>query len=191
MFQDLDCGPFCDAIEKVTEGVDGRDFSHIGIAEVADGGEVYVLEAVGAGVLRTPIDTFLQRQLSPEGRPQVLVGRILPQYRERIPQAIAQAEARLGKPYDETFDILNDKYYCSELVYEAYKPTGDTSLFRLYPMTFIDPDTDSTFGIWIDYYRDLGVAIPEGEPGLNPGGISRSPNITIVHDYLVGDQPDS
>ena len=29
LFQDLDCGPFCDAIEKVTEGYRGAQLSHV------------------------------------------------------------------------------------------------------------------------------------------------------------------
>ena len=28
LFQDLNCGELCDAIETVTQGVDGKDFSH-------------------------------------------------------------------------------------------------------------------------------------------------------------------
>jgi len=31
LFQDLDCGPLCDAIEKVTTGYQGANFSHVGI----------------------------------------------------------------------------------------------------------------------------------------------------------------
>ncbi|MHC4724324.1 MAG: hypothetical protein ACYS9V_08765 [Planctomycetota bacterium] len=31
LFQDLDCGPLCDAIEKVTTGYQGSNFSHVGI----------------------------------------------------------------------------------------------------------------------------------------------------------------
>ena len=31
LFQDLDSSPLCDAIEKVTQGVNNQDFSHVGI----------------------------------------------------------------------------------------------------------------------------------------------------------------
>ena len=51
------------------------------------------------------------------------------------------------------------------------------------PMTFKIPDTDSTFSIWTTYYKNLNAVIPEGEPGLNPGSMSRSPFIEIVHEY--------
>ena len=50
-------------------------------------------------------------------------------------------------------------------------------------MTFIDPNTNETFGIWSNYYSELGKSIPEGELGLNPGGISLSSKISIVYMY--------
>ncbi|WP_226390971.1 hypothetical protein [Penaeicola halotolerans] len=33
LFQDGDCGDFCEAIKKVTSGYEGRDFSHNGIVK--------------------------------------------------------------------------------------------------------------------------------------------------------------
>ncbi|MFD0761703.1 hypothetical protein ACFQZW_06375 [Lutibacter aestuarii] len=34
--------------------------------------------------------------------------------------------------------------------------------------------------IVINYYKKLNKPIPEGQPGLNPNGMSTSPNITLV-----------
>ena len=36
LFQDMDCGPMCDAIEAVTQGAEGAKFSHIGIVKVTN-----------------------------------------------------------------------------------------------------------------------------------------------------------
>jgi len=36
---------------------------------------------------------------------------------------------------------------------------------------------------WAAYFRKLHAPIPEGQPGINPGGISRSPAVRIVHVY--------
>lgn len=47
-------------------------------------------------------------------------------------------------------------------------------------MTFINPDTGEFYEGWIDYYNKLGASIPEGVPGINPGGISRSDKIKIL-----------
>lgn len=182
LFQDLDCGAPCEAIEKVTQGVNGAQLSHVGIA-VNEDGKWMVLEAISAGVVLTPLDTFLARSVDDSGNPKVLVGRVTeksfsPQ------QAVAKARAYIGKPYDFGFDINNDSYYCSELVYESYQENG-APLFLLAPMTFNDPETQQLFPHWNNYFDERGIRIPEGELGLNPGGISRSPLVKIVHVYGI------
>lgn len=182
LFQDLDCGSFCDAIEKVTRGVDGYSFSHVGIVLVEDG-KIWVLEAGGRGVVKTPLDSFMNRSKTSAGYAKVVAGRVKKPYRYAIPVAVLKAEQLLGKPYDDYFDISNDRYYCSELVYYAFRDSTGKPLFELNPMTFIDPDTRKTFPAWERYFEDLHVAIPEGKAGLNPGGISRSPVLEIVKKY--------
>lgn len=182
VFQDADCGSFCEAIGKVTQSYGGKRFSHVGLIKIEDT-SVYVLEAVGKGVLKTPISAFLQKSLNEKGKPKVMVGRPVQALQQFIPKAIESAESRLGKTYDEVFDIQNDSYYCSELIYFAFKEASGQELFKLEPMTFCDPATKKTFGVWEEYYKSLGQPIPEGQPGLNPGGISRSKLIEIVHSY--------
>lgn len=186
LIQDLDCGPFCDAVEKVTIGYQGQDMSHIGI--VVDEGTkgMYVIEATGSGVVLTPLNTFLNKSLDGKGKPKVLVGRMKEDYSSLIPDAILYAKSLLGKRYDHVFDINNDTYYCSELIYESFKNANDDiAVFDLAPMTFIDPETEVTFAIWTDYYKKLAVDIPEGEPGINPGGISTSDKLDIVFDFKL------
>ena len=51
-------------------------------------------------------------------------------------------------------------------------------------MTFKDSETNKTLPFWESYYADLDTEIPEGELGLNPNGMSISPNIKLVYDYL-------
>jgi hypothetical protein len=182
-FQDLDCGPFCDAIEKVTWGIDGLDFSHVGIALV-ENDKTFVLEAGGLGVVKTPLDSFLNRSADRENHTNVVVGRLKTQYRYSIPRAIEKSNSLLGKKYDDVFDIGNDSYYCSELVYYSFIDSIGNPLFKLAPMTFIDPDTKQIFPAWVNYFNELHAPIPEGEPGLNPGGISRSEKIEIVYHYF-------
>ncbi|MEM9549043.1 MAG: YiiX/YebB-like N1pC/P60 family cysteine hydrolase [Bacteroidota bacterium] len=183
LFQDSDCGPFCDAIEKVTEGYQGANLSHVGMV-ISVNEELAVIEAITKGVVITPLDTFLNRSFDQNGHSKVLVGRLKDGDKSLVEKAVNYARTLLGKSYDTVFDIQNDQYYCSELVYESFKNANEgVPIFKLYPMTFKDPDTESTFAIWEDYYADIGSKIPEGEPGLNPGGISRSDRITIVHVY--------
>lgn len=178
LFQDLDCGGFCDAIEKVTDGVDGKDFSHVAIF-IYDGlGRSCVIEAVGKGVIYTPLDSFFMRSS------KVVVGRVKTKYKSLITKALCNAQQLLGKPYDDGFDINNQAFYCSELLYWSFrKANNNQDFFPLFPMTYNDPDTKKIFPIWEKYFQDLKIPVPENQPGLNPGGVSRDEKIDIVKSY--------
>ncbi len=182
MFQDLDCGPLCDAIEKVTTGYNGSNFSHVGVVYRNNKNKFVVIEAISKGVSCTPIDTFLNRSFNSKDRPKVVVGRLKPKYKKYISNAISMALELKGKPYDNIFIIGDSSYYCSELIYEIFSYNNEP-IFKLYPMTFKNPETNKTFIAWQEYYNKLKVDIPEGKSGLNPGSISRSDAIKIVHVY--------
>jgi hypothetical protein len=180
LFQDLDCGPLCDAIEKVTTGYQGANFSHVGIVAKNDTGNFVVIEAVSTGVETTELQTFLNRSVEASGRPKVVAGRLKKSYQHLIPDVLEEAFALEGKPYDKLFIIDNDAYYCSELIYEIFlRANNNSPVFTLQPMTFNDPDTGATLPAWEEHFSGLNVSIPEGQPGINPGGISCSPVLII------------
>lgn len=184
LFQDGDCGAFCEAIEAVTHGVNGARLSHVGI--VIQGAEARhaVLEATTQGVIESPIDSFLYRSTDQNGKPKVIVGRLKENMRSLIRPAIQAGLQNRGKAYDNIFNLNNDEYYCSELLYFAFKEaSGGTPVFQLRPMTYKDPQTGETFPAWVEYFQKLGQQIPEGQPGLNPGSMSRSIYLDIVHVY--------
>ena len=184
LFQDLDCGALCDAIEQVTTGYQGANFSHVGIVARDDGGSFVVIEAVSNGVVSTPLKTYSSRSFDAKGRSKVVVGRLKEPYYHLIPSALDEAVALKGKPYDKVFAIDNEAYYCSELIYEIFlRANANRPVFDLQPMTFKNPDTDQILAAWEDYFSKLDVSIPEGKPGINPGGISRSPVLSIVYAY--------
>jgi len=186
LFQDLDGSPFCDAVEKVTSGYSEANLTHVGIVACNDDNQIVVLEAIQEGVKATPLDTFLSRSHDVNGKPKVIVGRLKKKYRRLIKPALAEAFARVGKAYDNFFNIENDAYYCSELVYECFRiANSGKPLFILEPMTFKDPDTQAIFPAWQEYFAELNSPVPEGAPGLNPGSISRSPVLHIVHIYGI------
>lgn len=184
LFQDIDCGQFCESIEKVTFGYGGSKFSHVAMVIPTPNNQLTVLEAVTKGVVETSIDSFLMRSFDQENKSKVVVGRLKPTFQHLIPKAINFAKTKKGAEYDEVFDITNDKYYCSELLYFAFKHANDNNpIFQLQNMTYKDPETGLTFPIWSEYFKNLNVDIPEGKPGLNPGGMSMSEYIDIVHFY--------
>jgi hypothetical protein len=182
LFQDIDCGPFCDAIEEVTLGINGAKLSHIGLVVKHDN-ELFVLEAISAGVVLTPISDFLCRSFDEDGNPKVIVGRLKEPFRKYISDATNFAVQNIGSAYDTVFSITNEAWYCSELIYQSFKAASNTEFFELAPMSFKSPRTDSIFQVWQEYFDEMGIRVPEGEPGINPGGISRSDKIKIVHIY--------
>jgi uncharacterized protein YycO len=180
VFQDLNCGELCDAIEAVTEGVDGKDFSHCAmIIQIED--SLMIIEAVGNGVKLTDLNSFLKRSNDTLGYKNVTFARLKPPFQYLIPSALDFAKNQIGKPYDKAFLLNNGSFYCSELLHESFKSANNgKDFFQLSAMTFKTPGTDSFFSAWIKYYNELDVVIPEGELGLNPGSISRSDKIDVL-----------
>ncbi|MGJ5642010.1 YiiX/YebB-like N1pC/P60 family cysteine hydrolase [Formosa sp. S-31] len=184
LFQDSDCGPFCDAIEAVTQSINNYNLSHVGLVMQDPNGDLKVMEAISEGVVLTPLDSFLNRSFDNKHQPKVIVGRLKPKYKNLIPGAIAFIHSKMNAEYDDVFNIDNDKYYCSELIHLAFKSANNnTAIFEVQPMTYKEPGTNTTFKIWQKYFDDLKADIPEGKPGLNPGGMSKSSFIAIVHQY--------
>lgn len=179
LFQDLDCGPLCEAIEAVTEGVDGKDFSHCAMV-VRVGDSLQVIEAIGTTVQLTTLAKFFARSGDTLVLTKIAVGRVKQPYQALLPQVVQNAKALIGEPYDDAFLPDNNKWYCSEVLYDAFKKASDTEFFPMQPMTFKDPRTKDFFPAWVDYYRELQLEIPEAIPGLNPGSISRSEKIEII-----------
>ncbi len=174
IFQDMDCGDLCDAIERVTTSKYGKHYSHMGMC-IYKNDSLFVLEAVGKGVCLTPYEQFINRSLDSVGKPKVNHARIKKEYQSVLSNAIANALAYMNTPYDYYYIMGEDKLYCSELFYLSFKKANNNRVFfELQPMTFKDPATQKFFPAWVKYYNDLDVPIPEGFLGCNPGGISLS-----------------
>lgn len=175
LFQHIVCGELCEAIEQVTEGYQGHDFSHIGLVLI-ENDSVFILEAIGSKVQKNTLAAFKKRSTAP-----LLVARIKPGYAHITDSVIAFAKAQLGVPYDDAFLYDNQKYYCSELLYDAFKYANHNKpFFKLEPMTFKQPGKHTFFPAWVTYYKELGMPVPEGKPGINPGGISRSEKLDML-----------
>jgi hypothetical protein len=198
LFQDLDSSPLCEAIESVTPGYNNGNFSHVGI--IIKGGdpilqnvdskfeEKYfynlqqdyrVLEAIPAEVTTTRIDRFLNNSLDSLSNPKVIVGRLKVEYRYLIKDAIRFLNGKIGVKYDDEFLLNNEKYYCSELIYEAFKKED---VFELAPMNFMNKE-NKIMPIWQNYYDKLNMKVPQGELGINPGLMSISNKIDIIYDF--------
>ena len=185
LFQDLDCGTLCDGIDKVTYGVRNTYMSHVGIVISTQGAEPQIIEAIGEGVIKTSLSSFLHRSHDENGYPRVVVGRLANPYKHLIPEAIVAAKGELGKPYNTTF-YPNDgeSQYCSQLIYDIFKIANhDKPIFHLQKMDFKIPGTSLIVKEWSEYFKRLHAKVPQGMLGNNPGMMSREKFIQIVFWY--------
>ena len=163
LFQSMNCGPLCEAINEVTEGYQGKDFSHLGMVYIKND-SIFIIEAAGKAVKITAYETFKTYTNEP-----MYIGRLKKKYRKYIPEAIEFALQQDGVPYDDAYVYNNGKYYCSELIYDAFLHSYKKPLFDLFPMTFKSPKSNDYFEVWAAYYKKLNLEIPEGQLGCNPG----------------------
>ena len=69
--------------------------------------------------------------------------------------------------------------YCSELVQMCYVDTAGRPIFGTIPMSFHDR-SGRILDYWTEFYRQRGMAVPEGQPGTNPGQLSRHSRVTTI-----------
>ena len=183
IFQEACSGNMNKAIKEVTSGIEGYNFTHVGMVWIDSLGKTYVIEATHPRVCITPLQEFLypKDQLCP---PKSVVGRLKEAYQPLIPLSIEEAKKQVGKEYDDAFDLNNDQYYCSELIYWAlYKANQNKDVFPLNTMTFKSSPNGAYAPYWLEHFKKLQIPVPEGQLGINPGAMSRSDVISIVYYY--------
>lgn len=170
------------AIVNVTEGIDDLQVSHVAIV-CKKGGRMYALEASGEnGVWLNPIESyFAKADRSAEGKPLVLLGRLRDASGVKV--SVRKALKLLGKPYDDLYLPGDSAVYCSELVQMTYVDGKGNEVFPLIPMSFHDK-SGNVIDFWKEHYAKRGMQVPEGWPGSNPGGISRSEKVIIVKRFF-------
>ncbi|SHI30909.1 Permuted papain-like amidase enzyme, YaeF/YiiX, C92 family [Cruoricaptor ignavus] len=163
------------AISRVTKTGAKFSYDHLGLIEKS-GREYFVYHAAPkGGSQRQPLKDFVDE--AGKERQQLVIYRLKPQYQHAIPQALENAKAMLGKPYNFSYVLNEESYYCSDFVERAFRGNG---IFELQPMTFINPKTGKTDDYWKKFYDRLGIPVPEGEPGCNPNGMANSEKIFFV-----------
>ena len=79
-----------------------------------------------------------------------------------------RAENLLGAPYNASFYPDGDGFYCSQFIAELLP------IFETIPMKFGDEEEEIS-PFWLDYYKELGLAVPLDQPGTNPSQLAQSP----------------
>lgn len=157
-------------ITEVTQGVSGMKIDHVAIVH-KQVNKTYALEAIHKGVTLTPIDSFMAR------RETVVAARLCDTL--GVAQSVERALSFLGRPYDFNFMPSDSAFYCSELVQKNYRYSNGQLVFKPIAMSFHDK-TGKITDYWKEYYGLQGLTVPEGEPGSNPGDLSRSKAIQIL-----------
>lgn len=167
------------AINNVTQKYKTASFDHIGILE-KDGRKMFVLHAAPkGGSQKQSLKNFLEDQQ--KGQQNVVVYRLKPEYQKSIPAAIGKANSMVGKPYNFNYILDEGSYYCSDFVERAFR---GNHIFKLEPMTFIDPKTGKINVFWEEFYAKKNLKVPEGEPGCNPNGLAGSDKLERLGDLL-------
>ncbi|MBR8537729.1 hypothetical protein KDU71_19315 [Carboxylicivirga sediminis] len=172
------------AIDAVTQTGKEHHYTHMGLVEV-DRDTVWVLHAApGKGVCKELLEDFCLSDSD-----SVVVGhyRVKGLNTESVDTALAFANKQLGQPYNYSYILEDEGFYCSEFVYEAF---AFDSLFKLNPMTFIDPQTGDFHRGWIKHYNELGIAVPEGEIGCNPNGMAANQRLEFLGMVKQGQRDD-
>ena len=119
LFQDLNCGELCDAIEAVTEGVNGKDFSHCAmVVKIND--SLKVVEAIGDKVQVNTLKDFFARSGDTASIQNITVGRVLEKYQPIVAKAATKVKEYIGQPYDDVFLMDNNS---SERGAQSKKPS--------------------------------------------------------------------
>lgn len=165
------------AINNVTQKQKNASFDHIGILQKDKTG-VFVLHAAPkGGSQKQNLDEFLKDQAS-DGQ-KVVVYRLKPEFQNTIPKAIIKANAMLGKPYNFNYILDENSYYCSDYIERSFR---ENNIFKLEPMTFVDPKTGKINTFWEEFYAKKNLKVPEGEPGCNPNGLAASDKIQRIKE---------
>lgn len=169
---------FSNAITSATGDSISLNFIHVAIYANKDS----IIEASPRyGVRSLSLEQFLSQSPKVNGQPGVVVKRVKKDFPVR--QAIDNAKAYIGQPYDWTFLPGNEMMYCSELVFESYKSSPGDYLFKSKPMNFRNHDgTMPQF--WTALFEKLNIPIPEGEPGTNPNDMSKDEILMEIFRYF-------
>lgn len=88
-----------------------------------------------------------------------------------------RAETLLGAPYNASFYPNGDGFYCSQFIAELLP------VFETIPMKFGDEEEEIS-PFWLDYYKELGLAVPLDQPGTNPSQLAQSSRLQFKERYL-------
>jgi len=157
------------AINRVTQKSETENFDHVGLIEIQKG-EIFVLHsAPKLGSTRQNFEDFFNEKTQNEQK--MVIYRLKKEYQKAIEPAITKAKTLLNKPYNWSYILNENSYYCSDFIERAFRKD---SIFEHIEMNFKNSKTDKIDDFWIDFYKKLNIDVPQNMPGTNPNQLARS-----------------
>jgi hypothetical protein len=155
---------------SVIRGVTGSEYTHCGIL-VNREGKPHVLEAVTPVVRYTPLQDWLNQGWKgyyAHFRPKEISD-------AKIATAVAEAKKLLGKPYDLQYMLTDERIYCSELIYKAYRRGAGVEIGRQQRLGDFNWKQHEAF------IRALaGGELPLERKLVTPVSVATSPHLSLV-----------
>lgn len=114
-------GPLGNAASRFIANITDSPFSHDAIV-CWQGDSVWIYDAEAEGTRKMPFEVWML-DVADE---TLAVKRLQPEYRDRIPNALAYCEDiyQRNLPFDRAFGVDDTEFYCSELIEKAYRAAG-------------------------------------------------------------------
>lgn len=171
-----------EAIVSSTSSESQLSFDHVALYYENAEGEGRVIEASPSkGVIEVALEDFLKEAELIDCHPGVVAKRLTIDF--PIRQVVENARSLIGLPYDWTYLPDNERIYCSELIYEAFRDAEGQRIFIASPMNFRNERGELPL-FWQELFQKEGVPVPEGELGTNPNDMSRDPRLKEVYRFF-------
>lgn len=161
----------CGRLLRTVKGVTQSEWCHCGVVVKKDG-QWQVCEAVGKAVRYTPLRAFLWRG----DTVHFAAYRLREPFHVNIPKFIESLQPYVGRPYDMQFELDDEKIYCSELVYKAYRDATGEELGSV--QTFGDLNWEPFHDELAHYHGNHDL--PLAREVVTPVSLTHSPQLIRV-----------
>lgn len=169
------------AINRVTQKSKTENFDHVGIIEISEDGNFVLHASPKRGSNRQALNEFYEENF--ESNQKMIVYRLKKTHRNSIDSAVATAKILLGKPYNWSYVLNEESYYCSDFVERAFR---ENTVFEYIPMNFRNPETGRIDDFWIDFYKKIDMEVPQDKPGTNPNQQATSDKLSRIGALKLG-----
>ncbi|HTN76979.1 MAG TPA: YiiX/YebB-like N1pC/P60 family cysteine hydrolase [Pirellulaceae bacterium] len=170
IMQSLTRGPMINMIEGATKS----PWSHCGIV-MREQGRWVVYEA-SSYVEGTPLADVILRSRDE----QYAIYRLKPEHRQHIPRVLEEVRKLDGLPYDTRYEMDDEKIYCSELIYKAYRNATGRPLGKLVRLDEL---------AWQPYEQFIekleGGPVPLDRVMITPRDLAQAEQLELVYSGIA------